>query len=171
MATAFSERKPWAFEAAYRRYAPLLYSTAYNVVGNADEAQDCVHDALARIWRSPGAYSTARGEVRSFLVVCVRNEAVSQLRKRERRARISERLSAEPTEYEELGASDPIERDRVRRALRELPPEQRVAVELAYYGGRTQSEIAAELNEPLGTVKARIRLGLRKLAAALGPSE
>ncbi|HMF29675.1 MAG TPA: sigma factor-like helix-turn-helix DNA-binding protein, partial [Candidatus Cybelea sp.] len=69
--------------------------------------------------------------------------------------------------HESFDAGDPIERDRVRTALLALPPEQRSAIALAFYGGKTHSEIAAELHEPLGTIKSRIKLGLRKLAAAL----
>jgi RNA polymerase sigma-70 factor, ECF subfamily len=145
----------------------LLYSTAYNVLGNGDDAADCVHDALARVWRSKSAYSRARGAVRSFLLVCVRNEAVSRRRSRSRRSRLAERLAAEPVRYEELGAGDPIERDRLRAAMAQLPPEQRIPLELAYYEGKTHTEIASELRSPLGTVKSRIAMGLRKLAEAL----
>ena len=72
-----------------------------------------------------------------------------------------------PVEHEQLGASDPIERDRVRSALLALPPQQRTALELAYYKGKTHSEIAAELQEPLGTIKSRIKHGLRKLGSIL----
>jgi RNA polymerase sigma-70 factor (ECF subfamily) len=168
LATAFAARERWAFDEAYRRFGGLLYSTAYNVLGNAEDAQDCVHDALARVWRSPNAYSRARGAVRSFLVVCVRNEAISRLRSQGRRTRLAERLAAEPQEHEELRAVDVIERDRLRAAMDGLPAEQRAPLQLAYYEGKTHVEIAAALDEPLGTIKSRISLGLRKLAAALG---
>ncbi|MGA8533011.1 MAG: sigma-70 family RNA polymerase sigma factor, partial [Candidatus Tumulicola sp.] len=77
LAEGFAAHERWAFDEAYRRYAPLLYSAAYNVLGNAEDAADCVHDALARVWRSRDAYARGRGAVRSFLVVCVRNEAIS----------------------------------------------------------------------------------------------
>ncbi|MBV8282536.1 MAG: sigma-70 family RNA polymerase sigma factor [Candidatus Eremiobacteraeota bacterium] len=167
LAQGFAAHERWAFDEAYRRYRPLLYSAAFNVLGNADDAQDTVHDALARVWRSPNAYSRARGAVRSFLVVCVRNEAISRRRSQARRLRLAERVAAEPVVHEELGAGDPIERDRLRGALAKLPPEQRVPLELAYYEGKTHTEIAAELREPLGTVKSRIAIGLRKLGAAL----
>jgi RNA polymerase sigma-70 factor, ECF subfamily len=149
----------------------LLYSTAYNVLGNGDDAADCVHDALTRVWRSRSAYSRARGAVRSFLLVCVRNEAVSRRRSGARRLRLAERLAAEPQRYEELGAGDPIERDRLRRAMAQLPSEQRTPLELAYYEGKTHTEIASELHAPLGTIKSRIALALRKLAQALRSDE
>lgn len=169
LAIAFAARDRAAFERAYRAYAGLLYSAAYNVLGNGEEAQDCVHDALVRIWRSPHAYSSARGSLRSFLVVCVRNEAISRRRRHGRRVQMEERLAAQPPEHDELPDSDPIERDRVRSALAGLPVEQRTPLELAYYQGKTHREIAAELQQPLGTVKSRIAMGLRKLAGALQP--
>jgi RNA polymerase sigma-70 factor (ECF subfamily) len=168
LAAAFAARERWAFDEAYRRYMPLLYSAAFNVLDNAEDAQDCVADALTRVWRSPHAYSRARGQVRSFLVVCVRNEAISRRRSQARRLRLTERLAAEPQEHDELGAGDPIERDRLRAAMAQLPPQQRLPLELAYYEGKTHAEIAHELREPLGTIKSRIAMGLRKLAAALG---
>jgi RNA polymerase sigma-70 factor, ECF subfamily len=167
LAIGFAAQERWAFGDAYLRYASLLYSAAYNVLGNGEEAQDCVSDAIARLWRSPHAYSPARGNLRSFLVVCVRNEAISRRRRQARRMRLEGRLAAMPVEHEELRVADPIERDRVRRALLTLPDVQRTALELAYYEGKTQSEIAAELQQPLGTIKSRMKLGLRKLAAEL----
>jgi RNA polymerase sigma-70 factor, ECF subfamily len=169
LAVGFAAHERWAFGEAYRRYASLLYSAAYNVLTHGEEAQDCVSDAIARLWRSPHAYSPTRGSLRSFLVVCVRNEAISRRRRQARRMRLEGRLAAMPVEHDELNVVDPIERDRVRRALLALPNEQRTALELAYYEGKTQTEIAAELRQPLGTIKSRMKLGLRKLAAALEP--
>lgn len=168
LADGFAAHEAWAFEDAYRRYGQLLYSTAYNVLGNADDAADCVHDALARVWRSRNAYSRARGALRSFLTVCVRNEAISRRRAQSRRLRLADRLAAEPIEHGQLPAGDPIERDRLRTAMTALPAEQRLPLELAYYEGKTHTEIAQELQTPLGTIKSRIAMGLRKLSAALG---
>jgi RNA polymerase sigma-70 factor (ECF subfamily) len=167
LATAFAAHERWAFEQAYRRYAALLYSAAFNVLGNSEDAADCVQDALTRVWRSPNAYSRSRGLLRSFLVVCVRNEAISRRRSQARRQHLAERLAAEPPEHEELRAGDPIERDRLQSALAALPPEQRLPLKLAYFEGKTHAEISDELHEPLGTIKSRIASGLRKLAAAL----
>lgn len=169
LASAFAARERWAFDEAYRQYVPLLYSAAYHVLGNADDAADCVHDALAHVWRTPGAYSRARGHVRSFLVVCVRNAAISRRRAQARRRQMVERLAAQPQEYAWLPTGDPIERDRLRAAFAHLPPEQRLPLQLAYYEGKTHTEISEELQQPLGTVKSRIAAGLRKLATALEP--
>jgi RNA polymerase sigma-70 factor (ECF subfamily) len=171
LAAAFAAKERWAFDEAYARFGRLLYSTAYHVLGNAEDAQDCVHDALTRVWRSPDSYTRSRGAVRSFLTVCVRNEAITRLRAKGRRHKLEQRVAAEPQEHDELGAVDVIERDRLRSALRSLPPEQRKPLELAYFDYKTHVEIARELNEPLGTIKSRIALGLRKLGAALGSSE
>lgn len=171
LAAAFAAKERWAFDEAYARFGKLLYSSAYHVLGNAEDAQDCVQDALARVWRSPDAYLRSRGALRSFLTVCVRNEAITRLRSKARRRKMEERVASEPAEYDELRAVDVIERDRLRAALRALPVEQRCPLELAYYEHKTHVEIASELGEPLGTIKSRIALGLRKLGSALGGRE
>lgn len=170
LAAAFATKERWAFDEAYHQYGKLLYSTAYNVLGNAEDAQDVVQDALARVWRSPDSYSRAKGSVRSFLVVCVRNEAITRLRSKARRLRLVERVAQEPVEHDELPIVDVVETERVRNALQGLPPEQRRPLELAYYEHMTHTEIARSLDQPLGTVKSRIAMGLRKLGAALGGS-
>src|ERR1700678_472580 len=167
LGVAFAAHEGWAFGEAYRRYATVLYSAAYTVLGNADDAQDCIADAFAKLWRSRGAYSVTRGSLRSFLIVCVRNEAISRRRRASRAVRLTERLAAMPVEHDELRISDSVERDRVRSALVEIPADQRVALEMAYYEEKTHSEIAAELHEPLGTIKSRIKHGLRKSGMAL----
>jgi RNA polymerase sigma-70 factor, ECF subfamily len=171
LAAAFAAKERWAFDEAYARFGRLLYSTAYHVLGNAEDAQDCVQDALTRVWRSPDSYVRSRGAVKSFLTVCVRNEAITRLRSKQRRHKLEERVAAEPLAHDELGAVDVIEHDRLRAALRSLPAEQRRPLELAYFEYKTHVEIARELNEPLGTIKSRIALGLRKLGSALGGGE
>lgn len=167
LAQAFAGRERWAFDEAYRRFGSLLYSVAYNVLHTAEDAEDCVHDVLVRVWKNPHAYTVDRGSVRAFLVVCVRNDAISRTRSSARRDRLTERVSREHHGVEELEISDFIEERRVREALAQLPADQRDAVVLAYFGGKTHVQIAEELGEPLGTVKSRIALGLRKLGAAL----
>jgi RNA polymerase sigma-70 factor (ECF subfamily) len=167
LATAFAARERWAFEEAYRQFAGLLYAAAYNVLGEAEDARDAVHDALARVWRSPGAYTPARGALKSFLTVCVRNEAITRARSQNRRTRLAVRLAAEPVEYDELRIGDPIESDRLRIALAALPEEIRRPLELAYYDQMTHVEIARALDAPLGTIKSRIANGLRRLGAAM----
>jgi RNA polymerase sigma-70 factor (ECF subfamily) len=164
---AFARRERWAFDEAYRRFGSLLYTVALNVLHRPEDAEDCVHDALVRVWKNPHAYTAERGSVRSFLVVCVRNEAISRARSSARREHLAERVSREAQTAEDLHIHDFVEERRIREALAMLPEDQRKAVMLAYFGGKTHVEIAKELNEPLGTVKSRIALGLRKLGVAL----
>jgi RNA polymerase sigma-70 factor (ECF subfamily) len=166
-AQAFARRDTWAFEEAYRRFGSLLYTVAYNVLRNQEEAEDCVHDVLVRVWKNPHAYTVDRGSVRAFLVVCVRNDAISRTRSAARREKLAERVGRETDKVEELHITDFVQEQRVREALAQLPDDQRAPLMLAYFGEKTHVEIARELNQPLGTVKSRIALGLRKLGAAL----
>jgi RNA polymerase sigma-70 factor, ECF subfamily len=168
LAQAFARREKWAFDEVYRRYGGLLFTVALNVLHNSEDAEDCVHDVLVRVWKNPHAFAAQRGSVRSFLVVCVRNDAISRRRSAARRANLAERISHEDEPAEEVQIEDFIEQRRIRDALSQLPEEQRRAVLLAFFGGKTHVEIAKELNQPLGTVKSRISLGLRKLGATLG---
>lgn len=167
LAQAFARREEWAFAEAYRRYGGLLYTVALNVLHGPEDAEDCVHDVLVRVWKNPNAFAAQRGSVRAFLVVCVRNDAISRQRTASRRARLAERASREAQPEEELHIQDFVEQKRVRDAIAQLPQEQRQALMLAYFGGKTHVQIAKELDQPLGTVKSRISLALRKLGLAL----
>jgi len=151
---AFVQKDAWAFEAAYREYKALLFSAALHVLGDREEAEDCVHDVLVRLWRSEHAYRTERGSLRAFLIVCVRNEALSRRRKRSNRARIErENLAAEIVAAPDDRVAN---RDRVARALAPLGEKAREAIRLAYDEGLPYQEIALLLNEPLGTIKSRL---------------
>jgi RNA polymerase sigma-70 factor (ECF subfamily) len=167
LALAFARRENWAFDEAYRRYGSLLFSVALNVLHSAEDAEDCVHDVLVRVWKNPKAFAVDRGSVRAFLVVCVRNEAISRQRSAARRTRLSEQITHAQDTIEELQIEDFVEQRRIREAIAQLPEDQRTAVFLAFFGGKTHVEIAKELDQPLGTVKSRISLGLRKIGAAL----
>lgn len=167
LSRAFAARAPWAFEEAYRRYGALLYSVARNVLGNTEDAQDCVHDSLVNLWKRLHPYSSERGDIRSFLVVCVRNNAISRRRTADRQARLASRVSRESEMTEEFHIEDFVENRKLHDALAQLPEEQRIALVLAYFGGKTHVEIAKHLEIPLGTIKSRISLGLRKLGSAL----
>ena len=167
LAHAFARREEWAFTEAYRRYGGLLYTVALNVLQSAEDAEDCVHDVLVRIWKNATAFAAQRGSVRAFLVVCVRNDAISRRRSAARRARLADQISRESDIHGELHIEDFIENRRVRDALGQLPEDQRKAVLMAYFGEKTHVEIARELDQPLGTIKSRISLGLRKLGLAL----
>jgi RNA polymerase sigma-70 factor (ECF subfamily) len=137
-----------------------------HVLRGPDEAQDCVHDVFLRIWQHPESYREERGSFRSFLIACVRNEALSRRRTAARHRAREERIAVDEPAFE-LHVVDHVEAARVRRALDLLPQEQRRALELAYFGGLTHREIAAALGEPLGTIKSRVAMALRKLAREL----
>lgn len=169
MVADFLAGKSRGLEEVYRAYGRLLYSVAKNVLANDDDAQDCVHDALVRIWQHAGAYRPERAPLRSYLLVSVRNEALTRLRNAARHAHIEERAAKAttvPLAYE-LGVNDPIESARLRRAIAELPAEQKTALELAYFGQLTHVQVAQRLGVPLGTTKSRIALALRKLGVAM----
>ena len=164
LATAFAEHADGVLEETYRSYGTLLRATARHILGADDDATDVVHDALLRAW-SRGTYRPERGNLRAFLVVCVRNEAISRRRNDTRYAALARRMASDQGNHDGI---DEEERIAIRAALATLPPEQRDVLELFYWGRYTQAEIAAQLAIPLGTVKGRASLGLRKLASRLG---
>lgn len=164
LAATFAAHADGALEEAYRRYGSLLRSAARHVLGPDGDAHDCVHDALIRIW-SRGIYRPERGALRAFLVVCVRNEAISKRRSATRQVALERRVASENVD----DGLDPAEQITIRTALATLPPEQRDVIELAYWGRYTQAEIADRLAVPLGTIKSRASMGLRKLARTLAP--
>jgi len=165
-----------AFEALYDRYGTLVYSTALRVVGDVQLAEDISQEVFLRIWRRPDYYVPQRGRFVTWLLSVARNGAVDQIRTRGRRRRheaageeSARDLPADEGRDPALMAQLADERQKVRRALTSLPPEQRRVIEMAYYGGYTQQEIAELLGQPLGTVKTRIRLAMQKLRVALEP--
>jgi len=165
-----------AFEALYDRYGTLVYSTALRVVGDVQFAEDIAQEVFLRIWRRPDHYVPQRGRFVTWLLSVARNGAVDQIRTRGRRRRhetadeeSARNLPADEGRDPALMAQLSDERQKVRRALTSLPLEQKRVIEMAYYGGYTQQEIAELLSQPLGTVKTRIRLGMQKLRVALEP--
>lgn len=150
----------------YERYADVCFSVALHVLRSPDDAEDCVHDVFVRVWQRRDAYQPERGSLRSFLIACVRNDALARRRAAARHRAIEEREAElqTPVEFE---VADHVEAARVRASLNALPLDQRRALELAYFGGLTHREIAAALNEPLGTIKSRLALALRRLAREL----
>lgn len=170
-----SRQDTQAFEALYERYGNLVYSVSLKILADVQAAEDVVQEVFLRVWRKPDQYDAARGRFLTWLLSVARNRAIDERRSRGRRQRFevgSAPLDGEGPHSDE--ADDPAlaalladERSAIRGALGGLPPEQRSAIELAYYGGFTQQEIARALGEPLGTVKTRIRLGMQKMRAAL----
>jgi len=177
---AIAARDELAFSVLYDRYVDLVYSASFRVLGDAQLAEDATQDIFVRLWRRPETFIPDRGRFLSWLMSVVRNRAVDELRARGRRLRREAAVTTTDGEDDQVSlipagdGDDPIltaqlheEQVLVRRALTELPAEQRMALELAYFKGLTQQEIAVALHEPLGTVKTRIRLGMQKLRRSL----
>jgi RNA polymerase sigma-70 factor (ECF subfamily) len=156
-----------ALEHVYLTYGRALYSAARSVLGNDANAQDCVHDALLRIWQRGGCYSPERGSLRALLLTCVRNEAITRKRNETRHHRIEIRSARLDFALCDGETHDVIDRGRLRDALMLLPVEQRKALALAYFHHLSHAEIAKRLKEPLGTVKGRLRLAVAKLQSAM----
>jgi len=166
-----------AFDSLYLRYADLVYSVALRVVADAGIAQDVSQEVFLRVWRRPELFDASRGRFITWLMSVARNRAVDEIRSRGRR-RLREIAPgagvddpADPQAVDpQLAAELAAERASVRGCLGSLPEQQRVTIELAYFGGMTQQEIAAVLDTPLGTVKTRVRLAMKKLRAELDGS-
>jgi RNA polymerase sigma-70 factor (ECF subfamily) len=167
------EKDPEAFEVFYDRHGGVAYSLAYRIVGDRGAAEDVTQEAFISIWRSGARFDPTRGSVRAWMLSVVRNRAIDALRSRAGKAPkltlddeaiLEQRPADELTEEEAMRHETASE---VRGALGHLPGEQSKVIELAYFGGFSQSEIARMLGVPLGTVKGRMRLGLEKIRGEL----
>jgi RNA polymerase sigma-70 factor (ECF subfamily) len=162
---------PEAVEILYGRYGALAYALAHRILRDQQEAEDVVQDAFLSLWRNAGTYSAARGSLRSWLCTIVRNRAIDRTRGRAGRSRQDGRLDVSSCESEAVDVCEQVigtlEGERVRASLSSLPAAQRQTLELAYFDGCTQSEIALRMNVPLGTVKGRTRAGLMRLRELL----
>jgi RNA polymerase sigma-70 factor (ECF subfamily) len=172
---AMARRDKAALAGLYDGLSRPLYSLAVKVTNDSADAQDIVQDVFLQLWLKAADYTPARGSVFSWAATLTRNRAIDRVRMRRRRAEIihesaadirgSDTGAGENTAADALGLRE--QTSAVRTALTALPHEQRSAIELAFFTGLTQQEIAARLHEPLGTVKARIRRGLLKLRDTL----
>jgi RNA polymerase sigma-70 factor (ECF subfamily) len=155
----------------YDHLSRPLYATARHILNDATEAQDVVHDVFLTLWENASSFDSGRGAAFSWAVTLTRNRAIDRLRSRANRARLLSSSVPDDLGYGSnagiLGADDWAElgerADAVHTAIDALPAEQRHALELAFFSGLTQKEIAEKLSEPIGTIKARIRRGLIKL--------
>lgn len=160
-----------ALDELYNRYRTVAYSVSLRITGDATLAEDVVQDAFISAWRTAERYTEARGSVKTWLMAIAHHRAVDAVRSRRPTTALPERDDVAP---EALMAPDiwpevvgRLDADIVRTALMSLPEVQRAAIELAYFGGLTQVEIAARTMSPLGTVKSRMRLGLLALRHSL----
>jgi len=157
----------------YDRDGAAAYGLAFRVLGESNAAEDVVQESFVALWRQAERLDPARG-VRSYLLTIVHNKAIDRLRQKGRRAELAldpalpvPASSEDPLESAERGS----ERESVRAALGSLPPEQRQAVEMTYFGGLTINEAAARMNIPVGTVKSRLRLALTRLRRELAGAQ
>ena len=163
-----------ALEALYARYGGLVYTLALRIVGDPELAREVLQDTFLRSWTRGEAYDPGRGRVPSWLMGIARNRAIDLLRSRSHQARLREQeplaAAAHVSEPAHPDATDAgVLLRAVIHALQSLSAVQRRAIELAYYGGLTQVEIARELGEPLGTVKSRTRDAMERLRGLLRP--
>lgn len=166
------------FEEFYNRHAALVYSTAFKVLNNADDAQDVMQDVMFMVWEKSPMFEESRGKPLNWTITMTRNKAIDRLRSVQRRLRLKEDVEREtapllrggmdgrPADLMDAGEKQRI----VRGAVMKLNREQREVIEMAYFGGLTQLEISERLNTPLGTVKARIRRGMLRLRKIVGPA-
>jgi len=152
----------------YDRFGKVAYGLAYRILQDAALAEDAVQEAFLQIWRAAGSYRPERAKASTWLLTFVHRRAVDLVR-REQTRRTSP-VVAEP-QGSDPGADEAVvarsRREIVQDALRRLPPEQREPIELAYYAGLTQSELAERLEQPLGTIKSRMFAGLQRLRVLL----
>ena len=165
-----------AFEVIYERHSAAAFSLAYRMMGTRAGAEDVTQDAFLSLWRSGARFDRARGSVRTWVLGIVHHRAIDALRRAtvhdrrrasdegiEERFEARERTDVEAARREEAGT--------VRSALSSLPADQSQVIELAYFGGFTHTEIDDMLDAPVGTVKGRMRLGLKKMKAQLGEGQ
>ena len=168
---AVGRREEAAVATLYDRYGKLAFSVAYRILGDQGAAEDVVQEAFLSVWRRAASFQPGRGSVRTWLLSIVHHRAIDRLRGTAGRARRDTALD----EVDRVAALDDpwrdveltLQRDVLRKGLATLPEEQRRTIELAYFGGYTQTEIAGTMGVPVGTVKGRMRSGLQKLRALL----
>ena len=170
-----TNRERVAFEELYTRYSNILYATAMKFLKEDADAQDVVQDVFILIWDKAKLYDPAKGKPLTWALTMTRNRSIDRIRAIQRRTRLRDDFEKETVADESAGIREALsgvdasERTQILRdAVGRLSPEQRKVIDLAFFGGLTQSEIADRLGEPLGTVKARARRGLMKLKELLG---
>jgi len=166
-----------SFEQLYERFSGVLFSTALHVLGNQEAAEDVLQDVFVSIWEKAPLYDSVRGKPLTWAVTLTRYKAIDRLRSLQRKGLLHDRIEQETKIFGEhtgktsLDEVDAAEKSQiVREAVLKLSPTQREAIDLAFFAGLTQAEIAEKLHEPLGTVKARIRRGMIKLKEIISAS-
>ena len=160
----------------HRRYSGVLLATAFRVLNNARDAEEVVQEAFVQIWEKAGVYDVERGKPLTWAMTLTRNKAIDRLRRIQRRHRLHDEIEEEAQIWDRIVENDSCDQAvshetqaMVRSAVIQLSPDQRRAIEMAFFNGLTQHQIAQQLDEPLGTVKARIRRGMIKLRNIIAP--
>jgi RNA polymerase sigma factor (sigma-70 family) len=168
---SFAARDPGAADTLYRRFAGRIYGLGLVMLGSDAAAQDLVQDTFVKLWRNAERYDRSRGKLETWVLLIARSLAIDAIRRRVLEARTLEHIDR-PLEADQApGPDDQIVihdlTDRARRAMSSLPPEQRAALELAYLGGKTSTEISDLEGIPVGTAKTRIRAALFRLRESM----
>lgn len=165
------DRQPEALGALYSRYSPTLLALGKRILGSLSDAEELLQEVFLHVWNNAARYDSGRSSVSTWLTLITRSRAIDRLRTRKVVERTHETATQNPVEHASPEGAEAVfireRRSRVRGELDKLPPEQRQVLELAFYEGLSQSEIAAKADLPLGTVKTRTLLAMKKLRGAL----
>lgn len=169
------KRRPAALEGLYDRYGGVLKALIMRIIHNEAEADDLLQEIFMELWNHAQNYSAQKGKPLGWIVTLTRRRSIDRLRKRQSYARAEERLQHETESQPEAWVHNTVDADIeshdmraiLARIISNLPPAQQQAIDLAFYKGMSQREIAAHTNIPLGTIKTRLELGLKKIADAL----
>jgi len=171
-----AERDPASFQAFFKKYSGLLFATISNVLNDHHDTEDVMQEVLVQVWNKAHLYESRKGKPLTWLTTMARNRAIDRIRSKQRRSKLNgdfetenkkDQFEFEPSGQENLEFK---ERDGIlHEAVSRLTPDQREAIELTYFNGLTQAEVAERLNEPLGTIKARIRRGVNRLETIVKP--
>src|SRR3954468_1299632 len=165
----------FALEELYRRHASTLRAVIVRVLHNEHSSDDLLQEVFLEVWRLAKRYSAEKGKAIGWMITLTRRRAIERLRREQAYFRVEERFQRETEQQPEAWTHTRVEEDIeaadmrhiLERILKTLPPAQRAAVELAFYKGMSQREIATHTNIPLGTIKTRLELGMRKIATRL----
>lgn len=170
---AVADRDREALQQLYARHSAVLFAFALKILSDRTEAEDVLQEIFIQIWRTSSSYNAGRGKPLGWFIMLTRSRAIDRLRSRKTRVHLTESAAKEgspsnepATPADDANASEA--QRAVRGALNALPAEQRVPIEMAYFKGLTQFEIAQQLSQPLGTVKTRMRVGMVRLREQLG---
>ena len=165
-----------SFDLFVTRMKRLVFSTVYKVLNDCQDTEEVSQEVFFQVWQKAGLFNAQRGKPTTWIATLARNRAIDKIRYKQRQSRLLESYSdkMQPPEFDAVNSADLLDAKEcgaeVRSAVMQLSKEQRQAIEMAYFKGLTQSEIAGRLNQPLGTVKARIRRGMVKLRERVVPA-